>query len=152
MLGQLAATLNGLLDRLSASLRREQRFSAELTHELRTPLATICGEAELALRREREPSAYRTALQNVLANAQTMARAIDTLVAAQRQQTGLARGSAAIIAAAAPARPAYFRNSRLSGIGSIAPGVAPRGVDGRPGLARSFRYALEGALRGQTHY
>jgi signal transduction histidine kinase len=93
-LGQLATTLNGLLDRLSASLRREQRFSAELTHELRTPLATICGEAELALRREREPSAYRTALQNVLANAQTMARAIDTLVAAQRQQTGLARGSA----------------------------------------------------------
>jgi signal transduction histidine kinase len=93
-LGQLAATLNGLLDRLSASLRREQRFSAELSHELRTPLSKICGEAELALRREREPSAYREALQNVLDNARTMARAIDTLVAAQRQQTGLARGSA----------------------------------------------------------
>ena len=93
-LGQLATTLNGLLDRLSASLRREQRFSAELSHELRTPLATICGEAELALRRERAPSAYRTSLQNVLGNAQTMSRAIDTLVAAQRQQTGLARGSA----------------------------------------------------------
>ena len=93
-LGQLAATLDGLLDRLSASLRREQRFSAELSHELRTPLANICAEAELALRRERQPNAYREALQTVLGNAQTMARTIDTLVAAQRQETGLARGSA----------------------------------------------------------
>jgi len=93
-LGQLAATLDGLLDRLSASLRRERRFSAELSHELRTPLAKICAEAELALRREREPGAYKQALQTVLGNAQTMTRTIDTLVAAQRQQTGLARGSA----------------------------------------------------------
>ena len=93
-LSQLAATLDGLLDRLSASLRREQRFSAELSHELRTPLAKICAEAELALRRERRPSAYREALQTVLGNAQTMTRTIDTLVAAQRQESGLARGSA----------------------------------------------------------
>jgi signal transduction histidine kinase len=93
-LGQLAATLDGLLDRLSASLRREQRFSAELSHEPRTPLAKICAEAELALRRERQPSAYKEALQTVLGNAQTMTRTIDTLVAAQRQETGLARGSA----------------------------------------------------------
>jgi two-component system, OmpR family, sensor kinase len=93
-LGELAATLDGLLDRLSASLRREQRFSAELSHELRTPLARICTEAELALRREREPSAYKEALQTVLGNAQSMSRTIDTLVAAQRQETGLARGSA----------------------------------------------------------
>ena len=93
-LSQLAATLDGLLDRLSASLRREQRFSAELSHELRTPLAKIRAEAELALRRERRPSAYREALQVVLGNAQAMTRTIDTLVAAQRQESGLARGSA----------------------------------------------------------
>ena len=93
-LGELAATLDRLLDRLSASLRREQRFSAELSHELRTPLAKIYAEAELALRRERKPGAYKEALQTVLDNAQTMTRTIDTLVAAQRQETGLARGSA----------------------------------------------------------
>jgi len=49
----LAATLDGLLDRISASLRHERRFSAELSHELRTPLARVIGEAELALRRDR---------------------------------------------------------------------------------------------------
>jgi two-component system, OmpR family, sensor kinase len=92
-LSQLAATLDSLLDRLSASLRRERSFSAELSHELRTPLARISAEAELALRRERQSSAYKEALQTVLRNAQTMTRTIDMLVAAQRQQTGLARGS-----------------------------------------------------------
>ena len=40
-LSQLAATLDGLLGRISASLRREQRFSAEMSHELRTPLSLI---------------------------------------------------------------------------------------------------------------
>ena len=54
-LTELAATLDGLLDRLAASLRHERRFSAELSHELRTPLARVIAEAELALRREREP-------------------------------------------------------------------------------------------------
>ena len=92
-LGHLAATFDALLDRLSASLRREQRFSAELSHELRTPLARICAEAELALRRERQPSAYRDALQTVLGNARTMTRTIQMLVEAQRQESGLARGS-----------------------------------------------------------
>jgi len=93
-LGRLAATFDALLDRVSASLRREQRFSAELSHELRTPLARICAEAELALRRERRSSAYKEALRTVLANAQAMARTIETLVSAQRQEMGLARGSA----------------------------------------------------------
>ena len=58
---ELAASLDALLDRLAASLRREQRFSAELSHELRTPLARVIAETELALRREREPEEYRRA-------------------------------------------------------------------------------------------
>lgn len=91
-LSQLAATLDGLLDRLAASLRREQRFSAEISHELRTPLAKVCAEADLALRREREPGAYKDALQGILHNAQQMTRAVETLVAASRQEAGLARG------------------------------------------------------------
>jgi signal transduction histidine kinase len=53
---ELAATLDGLLDRLAASLRRERRFSAELLHELRTPLFHVLAETELALSRERHPT------------------------------------------------------------------------------------------------
>ena len=105
-LGQLAATLDRLLDRLAGSLRREQRFSAELSHELRTPLAKIRAEAELALRREREPSAYKEALRTVARNVEVLTRTVDTLVAAARQESGLARGSAdpaAVLDAAAEA-------------------------------------------------
>ena len=91
-LSQLAATLDGLLDRLSASLRREQRFSAEVSHELRTPLAKVQAEAELALRRERPPAEYRAALATVLRNTRQMSVAIETLVAAAQQESGLARG------------------------------------------------------------
>ena len=54
-LTRLASTLDRLLDRIAASLRHERRFSAELSHELRTPLAKVTAEAELALRRPREP-------------------------------------------------------------------------------------------------
>jgi signal transduction histidine kinase len=92
-LTELAATLNGLLDRLAASLRREQRFSAEISHELRTPLARVLAESELALRRERTPDEYRHALELVHANAAQLTRMVDALVAAARHQTG-GRGTA----------------------------------------------------------
>ncbi len=87
-LTRLAATLDGLLDRIAASLRHERRFSAELSHELRTPLARAIAEAELALRREREPAAYREALEVVLANAQQVARIVEALVLAAQQEAG----------------------------------------------------------------
>jgi two-component system, OmpR family, sensor kinase len=91
-ISQLAATLDGLLDRLAASLRREQRFSAEMSHELRTPLAKIRTEGELALRRDREPVEYRQALETVVGNATQMTTIIETLVAAEQNESGLARG------------------------------------------------------------
>ncbi len=47
-LAELAATLDGVLDRLSAVLRHEQQLTAELSHELRTPLARLRAEVDLA--------------------------------------------------------------------------------------------------------
>ncbi|HZR92290.1 MAG TPA: HAMP domain-containing sensor histidine kinase [Gaiellaceae bacterium] len=102
-LGELAATLDGLLDRLAASLRREQRFSAELSHELRTPLARVLAESELALRRERTPTEYRAALELIHRNAAQLTRTVDALVAAARHESGAARGTADAYAVAAEA-------------------------------------------------
>lgn len=93
-LTELAATLDGLLDRLAASLRREQRFSAELSHELRTPLARVMAESELALRRERTPADYREALELVNRNAARLTSTVDALVAAARYESGFDRGTA----------------------------------------------------------
>jgi signal transduction histidine kinase len=93
-LSQLAHTLDGMLDRLSASLRREQRFSAEVSHQLRTPVAKIKAEAELALRRPRDPEYYQEALGSVLYSADQMARTVEALLAAAQEEGSLARGRA----------------------------------------------------------
>ncbi|MGE5273754.1 MAG: sensor histidine kinase [Verrucomicrobiota bacterium] len=87
-LTRLAATLDGLLDRIAASLRHERRFSAELSHELRTPLAKLITEAELTLRRDRDPDEYRQALERILRSGQQLARTVDTLFAAAQQEGG----------------------------------------------------------------
>jgi signal transduction histidine kinase len=93
-LTELAATLDGLLDRLAASLRHEQRFSSELSHELRTPIARVLAESELALRRDRPPEEYRAALEIVHRNAEQLARIVDALVAAARHEATGVRGTA----------------------------------------------------------
>ena len=90
----LAATLDGMLARISASLRHEQRFSSEMSHELRTPLAKIKAEAELALRRRRDDPGYREALESVLDNADQISRTIDALLAAAREEASAGRGTA----------------------------------------------------------
>ena len=87
-LTRLASTLDRLLDRIAASLRHERRFSAELSHELRTPLAKVTAEAELALRRPRDPEEYREALTEILGNARQIARIVDALLAAAQQDAG----------------------------------------------------------------
>lgn len=98
---RLAATLDTLLARLAASLRREQRFTAELSHELRTPLAGILAEAELALSRPRRDDEYRQALVAVERGAAQMRRTVETLLAAARQEASPARTTADARAAAA---------------------------------------------------
>lgn len=93
-LTQLAHTLDAMLDRLAASLRREQRFSAEVSHQLRTPVAKIKAEAELALRRPRDAEYYQEALGSVLYSADQMARTVEALLAAAKEGGSLARGRA----------------------------------------------------------
>jgi two-component system OmpR family sensor kinase len=90
----LAATLDALLGRLGASLRHEQRFSAEMAHELRTPLANLRGEAELALDSD-QPAAMRSALEAVLRQTDRMAQVVDTLVTAAQREADPHRGTVA---------------------------------------------------------
>jgi two-component system, OmpR family, sensor kinase len=106
-LTRLAATLDRLLDRIAASLRREQRFSAELSHELRTPVSRIVAEAELAIRRERPGPDYKAALELVLRNARQVASTIEALVAAAQQEAGLTRATGDAGEAAARAVQAF---------------------------------------------
>jgi signal transduction histidine kinase len=82
----LAATLDGLLDRVAASLRHEQMLTAELSHELRTPLSAISAEAQYALRHGPDDPASRQGFEQILQSARHMTRILDTLIAAARAQ------------------------------------------------------------------
>lgn len=61
-LRRLAVTLNAMLDRLDDGLRRERRFIAEASHDLRTPLSLMLTEVELALAQPRTPEELTAAL------------------------------------------------------------------------------------------
>lgn len=80
----LAATLDGLLDRVEASLRHEQRLTAEIAHELRTPLSGIRAEAELGMQSRRSAEERRASLAAVVAEVDRMSSAIAALLRASR--------------------------------------------------------------------
>jgi two-component system heavy metal sensor histidine kinase CusS len=76
----LADTFNRMLDRLGQSFDRLSRFSADIAHELRTPLHNLRGEAELALRRSRTPDEYREVLASNLEEYDRLSRMVESLL------------------------------------------------------------------------
>ncbi len=65
-IGRLAATFNQMISRLEQAFERERRFTADASHEIKTPLAILRGDIEVALRRERTPEEYQRVLQSSL--------------------------------------------------------------------------------------
>jgi signal transduction histidine kinase len=112
----LAATLDSLLSRVAASLRREQRLSSEISHELRTPLTRVRTEAELALRHERTEEGYREALGHVLDGADQMERIIGTLLVVAREEASTRHGTADAGEAASRAAESCAGVARTKGV------------------------------------
>jgi len=83
---ELAGTLNSLLEDARGSLLRMRRFTADAAHELRTPVTTIIGEAEVALRRDRGVEELRSALATVKTEGERLATLLEALLARHQQQ------------------------------------------------------------------
>ena len=83
-LGRVAGAFNALLGRLEAARLQERQLVARASHALRTPVATIRTRAEVALRRERDPAAYREALAEVGAAAAEATTLIANLLVLSR--------------------------------------------------------------------
>jgi two-component system heavy metal sensor histidine kinase CusS len=88
-LASLAATFNKMLDRLEDSFERISRFSADIAHELRTPVNNIRGEAEVALARARTIYEYRDALESSLEEAVRLSDLISNLLFLARTESPL---------------------------------------------------------------
>ncbi|QEH34462.1 Sensor kinase CusS [Aquisphaera giovannonii] len=88
-LGRLARTLNGMIGRLERSFEEVRRFTADAAHELRTPLAILRNEAEVALRVPRDSEQYRDCLENMLEEIDHLARLSEALLLLFRGDAGL---------------------------------------------------------------
>ena len=88
-LASLADTFNKMLDRLEDSFERISRFSADIAHDLRTPVNNIRGEAEVALARARTVDEYRDVLGSCLEEAVRLSDLIGDLLFLARAESPL---------------------------------------------------------------
>jgi heavy metal sensor kinase len=79
-LEDLNHAFNSLLDRLQESFERQRRFSGDASHQLRTPLAAILGQIEVAMRRQRPADEYQRVLATVHQKADHLRRIVDALL------------------------------------------------------------------------
>ncbi len=88
-LGQLAATFNGLLARLEASLTQQRLFMADASHELRTPVATARTAASVEMQQpHRAEPEYREALEIIALQAVRLSRIVDDMFTLARADAG----------------------------------------------------------------
>jgi two-component system OmpR family sensor kinase len=84
----LAVTLNGLLGRLQSALARERAFVADAGHELRTPLAILRTELELAARPGRSAESLRSAVEAAGDETDRIIRLAEDLLLLARADSG----------------------------------------------------------------
>jgi len=76
----LAIAFDEMLKRLDDSFTRLSQFSADLAHELRTPIANMLGEAQVALTRNRTAADYREIIESSVAECERLSRIVDNLL------------------------------------------------------------------------
>lgn len=86
--GRLAATFDGMLDRLERAFQQQRQFTADAAHELRTPLALLTSRADVALERPRHPAEYRRVLTELRADADRMTQLLSAMLTLARADRG----------------------------------------------------------------
>jgi signal transduction histidine kinase len=154
----LAGTMNDLLSRLRSALERERAFVADASHELRSPLAILHGELELAGRPGRSSAELAAAVHSCAEETDRLARITDDLLALargdagrldlHRQQTDLRQlfeRSAALVAPRLAAAQVTCRSDIPAGMrASVDPDRIGQAVDNL--LANAARFAPAGSV------
>lgn len=85
---RLVEVLNTMLDRIQQAFDTQTRFTADASHELRSPLTALRGEIEIALRKERSAGEYRDVLGSNLEEILRLSRITEDLLTLARADTG----------------------------------------------------------------
>jgi two-component system OmpR family sensor kinase len=87
-IGRLVETLNDMLGRIERSFEGQRRFTADASHELRSPLSRLRAELEVTLRRRREVGEYEETLRSSLEEVERLQQLIEELLELARIDTG----------------------------------------------------------------
>ncbi|MBV8036553.1 ATP-binding protein [Roseateles sp.] len=87
-IGRLVDTLNDMLMRIELSFEAQRRFTADASHELRSPLSRLRAELEITLRRPRESADYVNALRSCLDEVERLTLMVEELLALARLDAG----------------------------------------------------------------
>jgi heavy metal sensor kinase len=87
-LKRLSDTLNEMLARIEGAFLRVSQFTADASHELRTPISLIRTEAEIALRKSRNEDEYQESLRHILHEAERTSSLVEELLSLARADAG----------------------------------------------------------------
>ncbi|HLJ84820.1 MAG TPA: HAMP domain-containing sensor histidine kinase [Candidatus Eremiobacteraceae bacterium] len=140
-LGVLASTFDEMLGRLEAAFARERRFIADASHELKTPLTVINGNAQMLQRwADRDPALRAEAMETIRSESASMARVINAMLTLAKTDDAEALSlepvslSAVLHDASAALRPSAERKGLALEVRSDADAT----VRGEPGLLRQL--------------
>jgi len=87
-LGRLARTFNAMLDSLEQSFEQIRKFTADASHELKTPLTVLRGQIELGLQQERSPEEYQDILVSALEEIGRLSKITSNLLMLSKADVG----------------------------------------------------------------
>lgn len=148
---RLAVDLDHMMKQLEELMRSQRAFVAHAAHELRSPLTTLRGELQLALRRERGVEEYKATIEDLLREVELLSKLVEDLLSLARAQRGGQVENAtttiedAIASALAAAKgEADKRGVELRTLESPAKSTLVRGT--RSDLARAIRNLVDNAI------
>jgi heavy metal sensor kinase len=149
---RLADTFNGMLGRLESAFQRITKFTADASHELRTPVSVMRTSAEITLRKPRSQPEYREALVQILHESERLSHLIEQLLVLARSDGGSAVLPMVRTDLTEPLRSACQQASVLAGEKQLAFSECvpekPLWVQGdSPSLERLFLVLLDNAVK-----